>query len=46
METYNGKVVISAINPRLHRVFKITNLDTIFKFFPNKENAVKAISID
>jgi len=46
LETYNGKVVISAINPRLHRVFKITNLDKIFKFFPNRENAVKAASID
>jgi len=44
--TYNGKVVISAINPRLHRVFKITNLDKIFKFFPNKESAVKAASTD
>jgi len=46
LETYNGKVVISAINPRLHRVFKITNLDKIFRFFPNKESAVKAMSTD
>lgn len=44
LETYDGEIVISAINPQLHRVFKITNLDTIFKFFPNKESAVKAIS--
>jgi len=46
LEPYNGKVVISAINPQLHRVFKITNLDKIFKFFPNKESAVKAASTD
>jgi len=46
LETYNGKVVISAINPRLHRVFKITNLDKIFKFFPNKQSAVKAANTD
>jgi anti-sigma B factor antagonist len=42
--TYDGKVVISAINPQLHRVFKITNLDKIFRFFPDKESAVKAVS--
>jgi anti-sigma B factor antagonist len=42
LEPYNGKVVISAINPQLHRVFKITNLDSIFGFFPDKDSAVKA----
>lgn len=42
--TYNGKIVISAINPQLHRVFKITNLDKIFKFFIDKESAIKAMS--
>ena len=44
LKAYDGKVVISAINPRLHRVFKITNLDKVFTFFPNKENAVKVMS--
>jgi len=44
LETYNGEVVISAINPQLHRVFKITNLDKIFRFFPDKESAIKAVS--
>jgi len=43
LETYNGKVVISAINPQLHRVFKITNLDSIFRFLPDKESAVRAV---
>lgn len=42
LKKYNGNVVISAINPRLHRVFKITNLDKIFTFFPDKDSAVKA----
>ena len=42
----NGKVVISAINPQLHRVFKITNLDKIFEFFPDRQSAVKAVSMD
>jgi len=42
LQTYNGEVVISAINPQLHRVFKITNLDKVFKFFPDKESAFRA----
>jgi len=39
LETYHGDVVISAIKPQLHKVFKITNLDKIFRFFPDKESA-------
>lgn len=45
LQAYDGEVVISAINPQLHRVFTITNLDKVFRFFPDKESAVKAISI-
>src|SRR4030042_1713911 len=44
LKTYDGEVVISSINPKLHRVFKISHLDKIFKFFPDKENAIKAVS--
>ena len=39
LKEYDGTVVISAINPQLHRVFKITNLDKVFSFFPDKESA-------
>ena len=39
----DGKVAISGINPQLHRVFTITNLDKIFTFFPSKEIALKSI---
>jgi len=46
METYKGEVVISEINPQLHRVFKITNLDKVFKFFPDRESAMKITSTD
>lgn len=46
LETYNSEVVISAINPQLHRVFKITNLDKVFRFFPDKESAIQAVSTD
>ncbi|MHC4636245.1 MAG: STAS domain-containing protein [Planctomycetota bacterium] len=41
---FGGELVISAIDPQLFRVFKITNLDKIFKFFPDKDSAVKAFS--
>jgi anti-sigma B factor antagonist len=44
LATYNAEVSISAINPQLHKVFRITNLDKIFKFFPDKESAVRAVS--
>lgn len=41
-----GEVVISAIDPQLHRVFRITNLDKIFKFFPDKKQAVESLKAD
>ncbi len=41
-----GEVLISAINPQLHRVFRITNLDKIFRFFPDVESAVNTTSQD
>ena len=44
LEKDDGQVVISAIEPRLHRVFKITNLDKVFRFFPDKESAVQALT--
>ena len=44
MSKYNGEIVISAINPQLHRVFKITNLDKVIEFFPDKESALKITS--
>jgi len=43
LQDYGGQIVISGINPQLHRVFKITNLDKIFDFYPDKETAAKAI---
>jgi anti-anti-sigma factor len=46
LSEHEGEVVISAINPQLHRVFKITNLDKVFKFFPNKESALKITSTE
>ncbi|MHC4575743.1 MAG: STAS domain-containing protein [Planctomycetota bacterium] len=43
LKAYSGEVVISAIDPQLHRVFRITNLDRILKFFPDSESAVKSM---
>jgi anti-anti-sigma factor len=37
-----GTVVISGINPQLTRVFKITNLDKIFTFYPDRQSALDA----
>lgn len=42
----DGRVVISGINPQLHRVFKITNLDKIFEFFDDKAGAVNSMGAD
>ncbi len=40
----NGRVVITSIEPRLHRVFRITNLDRIFTFYPDKDAAINVLS--
>jgi anti-sigma B factor antagonist len=41
LQPYDGEVLVSAIDPQLHRVFRITSLDKIFRFFPNRESAIK-----
>lgn len=46
LQPYNGEVTISKINPQLHRVFRITNLDKIFRFFPDRKSALEAMSVD
>ncbi|MHC4433387.1 MAG: STAS domain-containing protein [Planctomycetota bacterium] len=46
LDAYEGKVVISAINPQLHRVFRITNLDKVFGFFPDLESAIKSANAE
>ena len=44
LEQVKGRMVISGIDPRLYRVFKITNLQNIFDFFENKDDAVKSFA--
>lgn len=41
LQSCNTEVLISSINPQLHRVFRITNLDKIFRFFQNVEKALE-----
>jgi|GEM_PF-588348 len=38
-----GKMVISGIDPKLYRVFKITNVNSLFEFFDEVEVAVKSL---
>ena len=38
----DGKVVIAGIDPRLYRVFKITNLQTVFEFSDDVETALQS----
>ena len=44
LQADGGQMVISGINPQLHRVFKITNLDKIFRFFPDSQAAINEFS--
>jgi len=44
LKSSNGRVVVCTLDPRLHRVFKITNLDRIFPLYPDRPSALDAIS--
>ena len=43
LKEYDGVMLISGINPQLNRVFRITNLDKIFSFYPDRGSAVEAL---
>jgi anti-anti-sigma factor len=40
LEPQRGEVAITSLSPQLERVFRITNLDRIFTFYPDKAAAV------
>lgn len=42
LKTYGAGMAVSGINPQLHRVFKITNLDKLFTFYPDLQAALNA----
>jgi anti-sigma B factor antagonist len=41
LRPHNGEVAVTSLSPQLQRVFKITNLDKIFRFYPDRTAAVK-----
>ena len=43
LKDYDGVLVICGINPHLTRVFKITSLDRIFEFYPDRSGAIEAL---
>lgn len=43
LRQYDAEIIISGINPQLGRVFKITNIDKIFKFYPDRQTAIDAV---
>lgn len=43
LRDYGGRLLICGINPQLNRVFRITNLDRIFEFYPDRDAAVSAL---
>jgi anti-anti-sigma factor len=44
LKSGNGHVVVCTLDPRLNRVFKITNLDRIFPLYPDRPSAMDAIA--
>ncbi len=40
LDPQHGEVAITSLSPQLERVFRITNLDKIFRFYPDKAAAV------
>jgi len=41
LESHRGEVVITSLSPQLERVFKITNLDKLFHFCPDRVAALR-----
>jgi anti-anti-sigma factor len=43
LESHSGQVAITSLSPQLERVFRITNLDKIFSFYPDRGTALQQI---
>jgi len=41
LRPHNGEVAITSLTPQLQRVFKITNLDSLFRFYPDRTTALQ-----
>jgi len=44
LESHSGQVAITSLSPQLERVFKITNLDKIFTFYPDRAAALQQLA--
>jgi anti-anti-sigma factor len=44
LKSNDGRVVVCSLDPRLHRVFKITNLDSIFPLYADRKTALESES--
>lgn len=40
LDSHQGEMAVSSLSPQLERVFKITNLDKLFHFYPDRAAAV------
>jgi anti-anti-sigma factor len=41
LASHRGRVAITSLSPQLERVFKITNLDKLFCFYPSRAAALQ-----
>jgi anti-anti-sigma factor len=41
LRPHHGEVAVVSLSPQLQRVFRITNLDSLFRFYPDRTAAVK-----
>ena len=44
-QAINGRVAIYGLRPELHKVFKITRLETLFDFYDNEQDGVNSFSV-
>jgi len=44
LQKQGGRVAVAALSPQLERVFRITNLDRLFVFYPDRPAAVQQLS--
>jgi anti-sigma B factor antagonist len=44
LESHSGQMAITSLSPQLERVFKITNLDKIFSFYPDRTTALEQVA--
>ena len=44
MRNWEGRMTLCGMNAKLYRVFRITNLDTLFQLVPDREKAVERLN--